>query len=457
MPNITSPNGCNSTSRNHSQPWHLDLLVVVVVAERMINRRPVGNPAGPSFPCRRRLWEHLGRDRRDRTHCHRPGDVDVGARLTRTRRWRCIERWRPRPATVTATRSDAVDVLRLSDADTRRGDRRRPDGSGGPPTRNTVKMNFLVNLKSGLCPEDCSYCSQRRGSEAGIMTYRTVGADVVADAAERAVAAGAARVCLVASGRGPTDDEIEQVADAVMAVRDAHPGLEVCACLGLLADGQAERLAEAGVDAYNHNLNTSEAHYGDICATHGFDDRVATVEAAKHAGLSPCSGALFGMGETDDDIVDVGFALRALDVDSVPINFLIPIDGTPLAGRWELTPQRCLRILALYRFLFPTTEIRIAGGREVHLRTRAGPGARGGQLDLRRRLPHHRGPGGQRRPPTARRLGVRPARPARRPPRPSRRRPAGRTNGDVATGEDAGRDLVRIRRRGVGSDLPPNA
>src|SRR5439155_25837333 len=140
-------------------------------------------------------------------------------------------------------------------------------------------------------------------------------------------------------------------------------------CLGLLSDGQAERLRAAGVHAYNHNLNTSERHYDQVCGTHTYQDRVDTVERAAAAGLSPCSGALFGMGESDEDIVDLAEDLRGLRPDSVPVNFLIPIDGTPLQGRWELTPQRCLRILALFRFYFPDVEVRIAGGREVHLRS----------------------------------------------------------------------------------------
>jgi biotin synthase len=139
--------------------------------------------------------------------------------------------------------------------------------------------------------------------------------------------------------------------------------------LGLLSDGQGEQLKEAGVFAYNHNLNTSQDHYGTICSTHDFADRQETVRKAKASGLSPCSGALFGMGETDEDIVDVGFALRELEPESVPINFLIPIEGTPMSSLNELTPLRCLRILALYRLLFPDVEVRIAGGREVHLRS----------------------------------------------------------------------------------------
>jgi biotin synthase len=232
-----------------------------------------------------------------------------------------------------------------------------------------VKLNFLLNMKSGLCPEDCHYCSQRRGSAADILKYPMVGADESVEAAGRAVHAGAKRLCMVASGRGPAPYELEQVATNVRAVKTVYPDLEICACLGLLQDGQAETLKDAGVHAYNHNLNTSEKHYDEVCGTHTYADRQDTVGRAAAAGLSPCSGALFGMGESDEDVVNLAADLRRLQPDSVPINFLIPIDGTPLAGRFELTPQRCLRILALYRFYFPDVEVRIAGGREVHLRS----------------------------------------------------------------------------------------
>ena len=232
-----------------------------------------------------------------------------------------------------------------------------------------VKLNFLLNMKSGLCPEDCTYCSQRRDSTADILKYPMLGAEESVEAAGRAVHAGAKRLCMVASGRGPAPHELSQVATNVRAVKEAYPQLEICACLGLLQAGQAEALRDAGVHAYNHNLNTSEKHYDAVCGTHTYADRQQTVGRAAEAGLSPCSGALFGMGETDDDIVDLAIDLRRLQPDSVPINFLIPIEGTPLAGRFELTPQRCLRILALYRFYFPDVEVRIAGGREVHLRS----------------------------------------------------------------------------------------
>ncbi|MEU7034415.1 biotin synthase BioB [Streptomyces sp. NPDC046237] len=232
-----------------------------------------------------------------------------------------------------------------------------------------VKLNYLVNLKSGLCPEDCSYCSQRLGSTAGILKYSWLKPDEASQAAAAGVAGGAKRVCLVASGRGPTDRDVDRVGKTIEAIKEQNEGVEVCACLGLLSDGQAERLRAAGADAYNHNLNTSEGTYGEITTTHTYQDRVDTVQKAHAAGLSACSGLIAGMGESDEDLVDVVYALRELDSDSVPVNFLIPFEGTPLAKEWNLTPQRCLRILAMVRFVCPDVEVRIAGGREVHLRS----------------------------------------------------------------------------------------
>ena len=232
-----------------------------------------------------------------------------------------------------------------------------------------VKLNYLVNIKSGLCPEDCFYCSQRVGSAADVLKYTWLKTDEVIASAEAGVAGGARRVCLVASGRGPTDKDVDRVAGTVAAFKERNPDVEVCACLGLLSDGQAERLQQAGTTAYNHNLNTAEANYADICTTHAYQDRADTVRKAKQAGLSPCSGLIAGMGETDTELIDVVFALRELDPDSVPVNFLIPFEGTPLGGQWALTPQRCLRILAMVRFTCPDAEIRLAGGREIHLRS----------------------------------------------------------------------------------------
>ncbi len=234
---------------------------------------------------------------------------------------------------------------------------------------NTVKVNYLVNLKSGLCPEDCTYCSQRLGSAAQILKYTWLKPEEAVAQAATGIRAGASRVCLVASGTGPSDRDVERVVGMVSGLKEEHPDVEVCACLGILKDGQAERLRGCGVDAYNHNLNTSESNYADICSTHTFTERVETVERAKDAGLSPCSGLIVGMGESNEDLIDAVFALRALGSDSIPVNFLMPFDGTPLEGTWLLTPAACLRILAMVRFACPDTELRMAGGREMHLRT----------------------------------------------------------------------------------------
>lgn len=234
---------------------------------------------------------------------------------------------------------------------------------------HAVKVNYLVNLKSGLCPEDCTYCSQRLGSAAQILKYSWIDPGEAVRQAELGIQGGASRVCMVASGKGPANRDVDRLADMVGQLRERHPEVEVCACLGILKAGQAETLREAGVDAYNHNLNTAESMYEDICTTHGYSDRVATVEAAKTAGLSPCSGLIVGMGETDEQLVEAVFALRGLDADSIPVNFLMPFDGTPLEGTWDLTPLKCLRILALVRLAAPSAEVRMAAGREMHLRS----------------------------------------------------------------------------------------
>src|SRR6202167_2389349 len=181
---------------------------------------------------------------------------------------------------------------------------------------NSVKVNYLVNMKSGLCPEDCSYCSQRLGSTADVLKYSWIDEAEAARHARCAIDAGAKRVCLVAAGRGPGDRDIDRIAGTVAAIKDSAPGVEVCVCLGLLKQGQADRLRQAGADAYNHNLNTSAENYARICSTHTFADRAATVADAKTAGLSPCSGAIVGMGESNEDIVDVALALRELQPDS---------------------------------------------------------------------------------------------------------------------------------------------
>jgi biotin synthase len=266
------------------------------------------------------------------------------------------------------SRTDASALLTVADAElldvVAAGGRLRRAYFG-----DWVKVNYLVNVKSGLCPEDCSYCSQRLGSNAEILKYSWLPEDEAVRQAMAGIEAGASRVCLVASGRGPSTGDLDRVESLVGRLKADHPEVEVCACLGILREGQADRLAAAGVDAYNHNINTSESRYADICTTHEYADRVDTVAKAKAAGLSPCSGLIVGMGESDDEVIDAIFALRELGSASIPINFLMPFDGTPLADTWLLDPGRCLRILALARFACPTAEIRMAGGRELHLRS----------------------------------------------------------------------------------------
>jgi len=233
---------------------------------------------------------------------------------------------------------------------------------------NTVQLYYLMNAKSGLCPEDCGYCSQSKLSKAAIPKYQMLSKDELVAGARRAYESKACTYCIVASGRGPSDREVDNVINAVREIKE-QLSIRVCACLGILKPGQAERLKEAGVDRYNHNLNTSEEYTPNIVTTHTFEDRVNTVNEISEAGISPCSGGIIGMGESDDDIVSLAFALRELDIESIPLNFYHPIDGTPLYGTWTLDPRKCLKALAMFRFVNPSREIRIAGGRELHLGT----------------------------------------------------------------------------------------
>jgi biotin synthase len=232
----------------------------------------------------------------------------------------------------------------------------------------TVRLQMLLNAKSGACQEDCHYCSQSAVSSADIERYGLVSRQTVLEGARRASAARAQRYCIVISGRSPLDREIAEIADAVRAVKKEVP-IQICCSLGLLGEDQARTLKSAGVDRINHNLNTSESFHRTICTTHTFQDRLTTIRYARAAGLEICSGGIVGMGESDDDVIDLALALRDVKPDSIPLNLLHPVPGTPLAECRQLTPQRCLRIVCLFRFLHPRTELRVAGGREFNLRS----------------------------------------------------------------------------------------
>ena len=229
-----------------------------------------------------------------------------------------------------------------------------------------VQLYFLMNAKSGLCPEDCGYCSQSKVSEAEIPRYNFLSAEKLLAGAKVAAERNAKTYCIVISARGPSKREMDAVTTIVPQIK-AQYNLKICACLGLLTAEQAERLKACGVDRVNHNLNTSEAHYAEICTTHAYQDRVSTLRNVRNAGMELCSGGILGMGEEDRDVVEMAFALRELGVESIPVNFLNPIDGTPLAGHKQLTPRYCLKALAMFRFVNPTRELRISGGRELHL------------------------------------------------------------------------------------------
>jgi biotin synthase len=230
-----------------------------------------------------------------------------------------------------------------------------------------VQVHVLNNVQNGLCPEDCGYCSQSRDSAAPIRKYPMKPRDEILAEAERAARAGATRYCLVLSGRGPTLERTRELAGIVREIKMRFP-IGVCLSVGLLEQEQARILADAGLDRLNHNLNTSERHYPAICSTHTWADRVRTLAAAKACGIEPCSGFILGMGETSADVLDVAFTLRDLEVPSIPVNFLVPIEGNPVLSDGTLTPERCLRALALMRLVNPRAEIRAAGGREGHLR-----------------------------------------------------------------------------------------
>jgi biotin synthase len=230
-----------------------------------------------------------------------------------------------------------------------------------------VSLHVLENAKLGACPEDCGFCSQssRHASPAGEAPMKTV--DELVAGARRAHAARAKRYCMVTATRGPSQRDLDTICAAATQIK-AELDLELCASLGLLTEAKAARLVAAGVDRFNHNLETSERHYDQIVSTHSWRDRVETVQIAKRAGMDTCCGGIVGLGESEDDLLDLAFALRALDVDSVPVNFLDARAGTPLAGYPRVEPGFALRALCMFRFVHPRTDLRVAGGREVTLR-----------------------------------------------------------------------------------------
>ena len=234
--------------------------------------------------------------------------------------------------------------------------------------QNEVQLHILNNAQNGHCPEDCGYCAQANSATTDIETYPLKPEAEILEEAKRAYESGAYRYCIVMSGRGPSPKRVSHLAKLIQTVKARYP-VEVCLSAGLIDVEAAHILKAAGLDRLNHNLNTSETHYPKICSTHTYQDRMETLQAAQTVGLACCSGVIVGMGEGTEDLIQVAKALRQLEVASLPVNFFLPIAGTQLSETPTLTPEYCLRVLCLYRFLNPRAEIRVAAGREHHLRS----------------------------------------------------------------------------------------
>lgn len=224
-----------------------------------------------------------------------------------------------------------------------------------------IELCAIVNAKSGLCTEDCAYCSQSAISSADIPVYPLMRSEEIIKKAEEAKEHGVRRFCIVTSGRGPNKKEIGFIAKTVESIRKA--GLLPCATLGLINKEDLKILRDSGLERYHHNLETSDRYFSRICSTHTYSEKLKTIEAVKDVGLSLCSGGIFGLGEEWEDRIQMAFRLKEIDVDSVPINFLIPIKGTPLGEREPMNPLEALKIVSLYRFMLPDKQIRICGGR----------------------------------------------------------------------------------------------
>ncbi len=226
---------------------------------------------------------------------------------------------------------------------------------------DSVDLCAIVNAKSGACPEDCSYCAQSSRSKTETAIYPLINKNAVIEKAKEARDASVKRFCIVTSGRKIGKNELKEICSMIKDIRGI--GLLPCSTLGLLNKDELKFLKDSGLERYHHNLETSERFFPEICRTHTYSDKLKTIDAAIAAGLSVCSGGIFGMGETWEDRIDMAFKLKELPIDSVPINYLIPVKGTPLGGQDMLNPFEALKIVSLYRFILPQKEIRICGGR----------------------------------------------------------------------------------------------
>jgi len=228
---------------------------------------------------------------------------------------------------------------------------------------NQVQVSTLLSIKTGACPEDCGYCSQSAKNDAAVERERLLPLDEVIEKAQLAKSNGASRFCIGAAWRNPTDKNLDKVIDMIIAVKNI--GLESCVTLGMLSEPQTQRLKEAGLDYYNHNLDTSPEYYGDVITTRTYDDRLDTLQHVRDAGINVCSGGIVGMGEQQSDRISLLQQLANLPQhpESVPINMLVQVEGTPLYGVDELEPLEFIRTIAVARILMPESVVRLSAGR----------------------------------------------------------------------------------------------
>ena len=231
-----------------------------------------------------------------------------------------------------------------------------------------IDLCSVVNARSGSCSENCSFCAQSVHFSTGVKTYPLLDTGTLVESARHAQTNGANKFCIATSGRGiRKQKDLDDICHAVQTIRE-EVGISMCATLGELTEEQMIALKKAGVRRFHHNLETSENFFNTICTTHTYQDRLERIRTAKRVGLSTCCGGIFGMGESQEDRIDLAFAIKELDVDSVPINFLVPVAGTPLENAVPPSPEECLKIIALFRFLMPDKEIRVCGGRVTGLK-----------------------------------------------------------------------------------------
>ena len=232
---------------------------------------------------------------------------------------------------------------------------------------NTVEACSIISAKTGKCQENCKYCSQSAHNHAKIECHPLMDVETVKKAAISAKENGATRFCIVTSGRVPEGEDFEKIIEMIKEVASID-GLHCCASLGLLSEEQIKRIKEAGVERFNHNLNTSENYHKQICTTHTFKDRVNTIKMIKKYGIEACCGGIIGMGETREDRIDLALALKELNPKTVPINILNPIKGTPLEDYEDkIDEEEILKTICIFRIILPKALLRYAGGRTSRL------------------------------------------------------------------------------------------